>query len=413
MSGEIKSGCNLMNKFIVSTDRVFSKYIDYIDRDDATRNENYHKYSSYVDYVGNPEKTSDLFTATSNHLTENEKAQLKKDFLIAQELENPMWQTVFSFDMKWLAENSIYDEESKFINTEKLTELTRNAMNRILKSEKMEDTAIWSASIHYNTDNVHIHVATTEPCESSRMRREDGQIQGKWKQSSINVGRSTMVNGIINQKEVNQLLTNLRQDIVKHYRESDFTQDANIKQKLYEIYINLPADRKYWTYNSTNLGNRNRKAIDDLTTVYLETYCSDEFEEFKRASKELQEKYEVAYGLNSKQAKEFASNKEKDLYTRVGNAILREMKYLDNEISKEDWLKLHGEYSKMNMSSVNSASSDFSVLQSFNKAMSNMNRAIKKFINKDIQSMKNQSVYQQLEQKAELQRKGYDVSDML
>lgn len=32
----------------------------------------------------------------------------------------------------------------------------------IIKSEGLEH-AVWSAGIHYNTDNLHVHIATVEP----------------------------------------------------------------------------------------------------------------------------------------------------------------------------------------------------------------------------------------------------------
>ena len=73
-----------------------------------------------------------------------------------------MWQTVISFDNRWLEKNGIYNSEDGFLDVRTLHEYTRVSVNAMLKKEGLE-TATWSAAIHYNTDNLHIHIATVEP----------------------------------------------------------------------------------------------------------------------------------------------------------------------------------------------------------------------------------------------------------
>ncbi|WP_165820812.1 relaxase MobL [Pueribacillus theae] len=36
-------------------------------------------------------------------------------------------------------------------------------MSQLLKAERMEETAVWTASIHYNTDNIHVHMQQLNP----------------------------------------------------------------------------------------------------------------------------------------------------------------------------------------------------------------------------------------------------------
>lgn len=408
----IVSGCNLMSKFVRTTDKAFAKYIDYIDRDNATRNEHYNQYSTYVDYVGNPEKTTDLFTEYSDSLSEEEKINLKKDFMKGQELGNPMWQTVISFDMDWLSRYGIYNADNGAVDSVKLMELTRNSMKNIIKSEKMEETAIWSASIHYNTKHIHVHIATIEPTTSSRPLMENGEVRGKWKQKSLEIGKSTMVNGIINQRETNLLLSDLRQDIIKTKHELDMTKDNDLRNSFFKVYASLPSDRRYWNYNSTKLGNRTRYALDELSRLYLGKYCSNEYREYNRIAHELEEEYILAYGQKSEQAKNFASNKEQDLVMRVGNAILSELRDYDKELKAEEWLKLQTDYLGQNLSNVNSVKQPmvYENLNAMNNVMRYMNKSIKAFIKKDLQSLKNMQAYQKLELKIKLQNQGYDVS---
>ena len=48
------------SKFLLSTNKKYKSYIDYIDREEAIRNESYKRYSLYNDYMGNPTKTIKL-----------------------------------------------------------------------------------------------------------------------------------------------------------------------------------------------------------------------------------------------------------------------------------------------------------------------------------------------------------------
>ena len=86
------------------------------------------------------------------YLTHSEKRALKDIFQTAQDNESVMWQTVISFDNRWLEQNGIYDSQKQILDEQKLKEVTRLAVNRLLKSEGLEH-AVWSAGIHYNTDN--------------------------------------------------------------------------------------------------------------------------------------------------------------------------------------------------------------------------------------------------------------------
>ena len=198
---DIKAGVVLVTKFIRPSSKAFSGYIDYIDRDEAVRNEYSDKWNGYVDYMGTPEKTSELFSAASDRLTDAEKQNLKRDFISAQEKGNLMWQTVISFDNRWLEKNGLYDSTTNTLNVEKIKELTRNSMKKMLEKEGIADSSVWSASIHYNTDNIPIHIATVEPEETMRPIREDGEPKGVWRQSTLNSGKASVVNNILMQQQ--------------------------------------------------------------------------------------------------------------------------------------------------------------------------------------------------------------------
>lgn len=158
---EIKAGVVVVTKFCTAGADKFTEYVEYIDRDEATRNDNSSKYNLYQDYMGNSEKTTGLFTDAKNELNDTEKKNLKDVFSAAQENGSLMWQTVISFDNEWLKQYGLFDKSGEYLDENKVKEVARNAIRKMLEAEGLE-SAVWSAAIHYNTDNVHVHIATVE-----------------------------------------------------------------------------------------------------------------------------------------------------------------------------------------------------------------------------------------------------------
>lgn len=72
--------------------------------------------------------------------------------------------------------------------------------------------------------------------------------------------------------------------------------------------------------------------IDNISTNYLEKYHSDEFKELRERINTQEEVYKQAYGDSKK---DYGKNKMKDLYIRLGNAILKEIKKYDNELKTQ------------------------------------------------------------------------------
>ena len=199
-------GVVLKTKFVTSDKKAFQDYVDYVDRDDAKKDQeaNEKLFTLYQDYMDNPDKTSSLFTQQSNQLNGEEKKQLKKLFEKAQKNKSIMWQDVITFHNPWLQENGLYDARTHTVDEKKLMEITRESMKEMLKRERLNESAIWSAAIHYNTGNIHIHIATVEP--------QPTRDRGKRKPKTLDAMKSTVVNQILNrgeqQQKINELIRN-------------------------------------------------------------------------------------------------------------------------------------------------------------------------------------------------------------
>lgn len=352
--GNIKAGVVVVTKFCKAGSNQFTSYINYIDRKEATRTANCSKYNLYQDYMGNPEKTTGLFTQVTNDLSEIEKENLKNIFEKAQENDALMWQTVISFDNRWLEKNGLYDAEKQILDEESIKSITRNAVNKMLKSEGLEN-AVWSGAIHYNTDNIHVHIATVEP-EPMREKKEyiqyryrtvEGkkirepqrdasgnmikkeEYKGRFRQSSINSCRQSIVNQILHEKENNlQINSIIRGSILDQKQRHPLASDRKLKNEFIKLYQKMPdCNRNMWNYNNPIMASV-KADIDNLSTRYLNQYHKKEFEEFKERIGLQNEKYQEAYGTTGRNYQE---GKMQDLYTRLGNAILKEMRSYDAE----------------------------------------------------------------------------------
>src|SRR5699024_4024373 len=173
----------LKSKFIVPGSKEYKDYVNYIDRDSAKTKqvvsfkhksdglEDFKIFHAFMDYMGDEEKDGELFTNTKDTLDEREEKHVKEMFELAQKNGSPMWQDVISFDNDWLEEQGLYDLETHTLNEEKIRQATRSAVKEMLRNENMdEETVIWSGAIHYNTDNIHVHIATVEPHRSEERR---------------------------------------------------------------------------------------------------------------------------------------------------------------------------------------------------------------------------------------------------
>ena len=362
---KIKAGVVVVTKFCRAGSSVFASYINYIDRKEAVRTENDYKYNLYQDYMSNPEKTTGLFTEFSDLKTDAEKKELKRVFEKAQENDSLMWQTVISFDNRWLEENGLYQSKDRVLDEERLKGITRSAVRKMLEKEGLQN-AVWSAAVHYNTDNIHIHIASVEP---HPMREKKAYIQyeekmvngrmckqpildqngkpvvkreykGTFKPKSIEACRREVVNEIIREKENNLKINSIiRDSIVKQKREHPLAKDKELCSLFLKLYRDMPdCNRNMWNYNNPIM-NPQKKQIDAISQKYIEKYHGAEYQEFLSLINAQAEKYKKAYGESSD--RNYTEGQLNDLYTRMGNAVLTEIRAFDKQQdikTARDWL---------------------------------------------------------------------------
>lgn len=343
---KVTPGVVFKSRFVFS-DLKFTNYINYIDRPEAVRNAAYSLYSVYASkrQPETPERTSALFTGTKDRLTLDEKKSLKKQFQIAQDAGSPMWQQIISFTTDFLHQNGLYDPKTKQLDEEKIREVTRTAVQEMLKDEHMEGSAVWSASIHYNTKHIHVHLAIVEPHPTRRVKEvevegENGekvrqqQYRGSMKKATFSKVKSKIVNSIVDMpeqlKEINNLI---RKNIVAEKRQHLSTKDKNLRGAFLNLYSKLPSDKRMWNYNMNALHDV-RPEIDRFSKMYLELYHRDDLKKLSDSLHRQEEFLMSAYGAGKKEElyKNYSKNKMDELYTRMGNAVLRELREYDKTV---------------------------------------------------------------------------------
>ena len=244
---------------------------------------------------------------------------LKKSFKNAQEKNGIMWKEVISFDNDTLIKEGLYDSKTKILDEQKFRNSTRKMMEKFEDKEGLKNNLKWGASIHYNTDNIHVHVAGVE----NNITRERGKI----KQSTIYSMKSTFSNNLFDisgeRKAINEFI---RDRIVKGLKENDELQfDKSFKKQTKKIHNKLKdIPLNQWNYNNNSLKHV-RPDIDKLSEMYIQKYYSSEYKDFKDKLVQQSDIYKSTYGEKSNY-KNYIDTKLEDLYSRSGNTILKNIK---------------------------------------------------------------------------------------
>lgn len=364
--------------------RRYTTYLSYIDRPETKARS--HQFENYHDYMEDELKSSGLFTATQNRLNAKEREQLRNIFRRAQENGSILWQDVISFDEAWLQEVGV--KENRYIDEQRLMQATRNATALMIDKEQMLH-ATWTAAIHYNTDNIHVHIATVETVHP----RE----RGKRKPKTIEKMKAQVVHTLADRtREQDKLNAFIRDEVLAHKRNRSTLSVPNrflhpeLVRQYKTIQKQLPDDKRQWYYNMKSM-HKLRPSLNQFTDIYLATHFEKEHTAFKQRLDTEVAFYERSYGSTS-QASAYRKTKEQDLYTRMGNAILSEMRESDQSSPKL---------------AKNAASSPKQRIRSAfrrERIMQETLYRIGRHMNDEWEHIKNQRAFEQLEQEVQHER---------
>lgn len=337
----VKAAIVTKSKFVSYNHQKFQGYIDYIDREEATRTKYFNRYNllasdGYNRYMENPEKSSGLFTENCDSLDREQRKKVKKIFEQAQQKESILWQDVVSFDTNWLIQQGLYDPLDQWLDESKIRLAIRLGMREHLRDERLEVSAFWTAAIHYNElHHIHVHIAMVEPNptrEYKTFTRKDGSTyqarRGYRSKKSVNQFKSRVINQLMDRDDqLAQISALVRKGFYSHKGKMGELPDSQLQYLYQRIYQGLPEDRRKWKYNMNAL-ELTRPLIHQFLDVYVRTYQSEPYKELQELLKENVACYKTVYGegtIEYNRAQDFQDNKNEELYSILGNSLLREM----------------------------------------------------------------------------------------
>lgn len=307
----------------------YSSYsVGYLSRPEAFKQNELHendliyhdlnpKYDQYA-YMSDKDKTDGLFDASEDTVSDYHKYLYKKIFDESQNNDCPLYQGVISFKNSFLKDNGIdYNSPDGFA---KLKEIARPAIAAMIHESMLVDkNVVWTAAIHHNTDNIHIHVAIVEKEKiSRRFDRLDEKAFEKLK--------SRVANNIVSNERIEDLKTIsqiLNTDIPKW-----IGNETTSAAKQIEILKNTIPPEITWEYNRKEMAQYHT-IIDDCvnTIIASDTEITARYEDALKAMNRCEKLYHELYGGGeSGRIKEWTQKHLRDFYSRAGNALLREAK---------------------------------------------------------------------------------------
>ena len=229
-----------------------------------------------------------------------------------------------------------FGEKIKVHNSQRKGDLYLNLLNDVLTQLKQDTQSNYKFG-DYILINPNGSIDLTyygDSTEFTPMIKFIGKTvsqKGKFKQSSIDSAKSFIVNRALTQSKNNQRLNDLIKIIfVKDLKETALNNLKNLPElhRLYDDIIDkLPADKKLWQYNR-NVLNPVRKDIDHFVDSWIKKYHESDFQELLQVLKKEEKIYQKAYGG---QKNNFVKNQIHDLYARLGNIVLKNIKELLKE----------------------------------------------------------------------------------
>ena len=346
-NNKITPGVIFNNHFIYDWHIGTGDYSDYAQRDEAvTREENilpdYDSYSvlndpkilddqsksiheslkseyDYFNYMRNEEKSDGLFDATRDKLTTDEINQFREYEKISKKEGCPKYIGIASFDNEFLRENNLIIGDQ--INIPAIKNAARKGMNALInKSDKLvASNCYWTAAIHTNTDNVHIHYQLLEYHRLEnrcKTRKDKDMIERSAMESLISVMATSL-----NANDLTKNLTEYERNILMKQVKYNF---SNSLAKIEELTEKLPNNRG-WQYNRLDKSTQNQ--IDNCirSIISENAELTQQYKNYLTKIEAVQNNSKRRYGEGSHYTdyKETRLHGKDGFYSRVGNSFLK------------------------------------------------------------------------------------------
>ncbi|MCR1904006.1 relaxase MobL [Lactobacillus taiwanensis] len=324
----------------------FEKYQDYMSRKNAIEaksNSNLSnrekielkKYNDFFKKYDLPSIEDDgvlpgYFTSEQEIVRNEDKPHIRKKIRECATAGSIMWQPIVSFDNEFLKQMKVYDPKTGYLDEAGLRKASHKMMNYLKEKEGL-NPIYWTAAIHRNTDNIHIHYALVENANSRKLQKYKGieEPRGKFKQSTLDGMKSTFANSFFKTTDLLRDLNQARQDLTKSVTEAfkESITNPSFQNNLNTLVQSLPEERNLWRW-----GSLNKKQKDKLNEVVDQVMLEDpEYGVWTKLFTTYQNYYESLYGHSKNNKKNVTYKKWLDMRKRVGNALLSDLRRMDKK----------------------------------------------------------------------------------
>ncbi len=286
--------------------------------------------TDYLDYMENPEKSLGAFDDKIDCYNDNDKEMFRRFEEQTKANGSPKYIGVLSFDNAHLEENGLLKDGE--LDTRQMRQIVRSAMSELIhESHKLDDdNCYWCASIHLNTDNIHVHFSLLE--HENRVDRKQKYKDGNClEQHALESFKSKVFNEITrsnqNKHKLIDDLNKLQRDILLPQLSSNF---SNTDVQIIALATALPPD-KQWQYNRRRMF-RYRKQIDSCidNLIAKSPDLKAIWDKYNADLQQMDSYYQKAYGITDKE--KYSTHQLADFYQRAGNSLLNFMKQQDFDV---------------------------------------------------------------------------------
>lgn len=270
------------------------------------------------------------FSINKDYMTKKDLEQVMTIVDSAQKNGSIFYQDVISFDNEFLIKEKLLNPETNQLNEKRIKSASSKMMDQMFKDEKL-DQGYWFASIHRNTENIHIHFGTVENKNTRKLitTEENGMElvapKGKRRLDTLYNMKSTFANELVDHNQELARISFLRNDLVNEIKGNYRNKKEKYQVQLVEnIYQSLPSNKLHWQYGSKYLSEEARNKIDELTDSLISD--NPKYKEYLDRTEEEGLYRKELYGDSKSEEKDYEKNKNDDLKKRLGNALLKELK---------------------------------------------------------------------------------------
>ena len=331
MSENVSPGVVLLCDFVqaAAAQSNFGGFLDYMDRPEAfkevrvfdgdlwTQNQQNRAdpiFGGYMDYMKNDEKSDGIFTSVADNILPAQVELLKNYFDRSQKKGCPLYRGVISFDNAFLWEQGIIFESE--LDRNRLKEITRESVTKLLQNSQLDPgNAKWTAAIHSNTDNVHVHFAMIE---EKKINRKYDMLP----QRAIDQAKKTVVNKLIGSEASILRSALLRDELLPGIKRTAEQQG----ELLVSLLQQLPEAIR-WEYNRKNFEPYQKcvnETIDKL--IDADPDVKKSFDAYLNSLDDYVLKLRRYYGDGDRRLWEnVKSDRLREFYSRSGNFLLKEI----------------------------------------------------------------------------------------